>query len=81
MIRLDSQFQKGANVYGEFRKMESYAYTKNEKNFKKISAFLNVSRDLLNRQHPDLLVKMIKAAEEDKMLEVHHFGMEMQDRF
>jgi len=48
---------------------------------KKISSFLNVTRDLLYQQHPELLMKMIEAAEEDKMLEVHHFGMQMTDRF
>jgi len=62
-------------------KMESDAYTKNERNLKKISVFLNVSEDLLYRQDPDLLMKMIEAADDDKMIEVHHFGMEMKDRF
>ena len=61
--------------------MQSDAYTKNENNFKIISAFLNVSKDLLNRQDPDLLMKMIEAAEGDKMIEVHHLGMEMKGRF
>ena len=56
-------------------------YTKKENNFKIISAFLNVSTDLLNRQDPNLLMKMIEAAEEDKMIEVHHLGMEMKGRF
>lgn len=48
--------------------------TKNEKNFKKISAFLSVSKDLLNRQHRDLLMKIIKVAENERKLlaqEIH----------
>ena len=61
--------------------MESYTNTKNEKNFKKISAFLNVSEDLLNRQDPNLLMKMIDAADDDQMIALHHFGMEMKGRF
>jgi hypothetical protein len=61
--------------------METYTYTKKERIFKKISIFLNVSKDLLNRQDPNLLMKMIEAADDDKMIEVHHFGMEMKDRF
>ena len=61
--------------------MEPYANKKSEKNFKKISAFLNVSEDLLNRQDPSLLMKMIDAADEDRMFAVHHFGMEMKGRF
>jgi hypothetical protein len=62
-------------------KMESYTNTKNERNFKKISAFLNVSKDLLNRQDPRLLMKMIDAADDDQMIAVHHFGMEIKGRF
>jgi hypothetical protein len=61
--------------------MEFYTYTKNKRNFKKISVFLNVSEDLLKQQHPNLLMKMLEAAGADKMIEVHHFGMEMKDRF
>jgi len=61
--------------------MESYVNTKNEKNLKKISAFLNVSEELLHRQDPDLLMKMVKAADDDQMVAVHHFGMEMKGRF
>ena len=61
--------------------MESYTNENHEKNFKKISAFLNVSEDLLNRQDPDLLMKMIDAADDDRMFAVHHFGMEMKGRF
>ena len=61
--------------------MKSYTKINNEKNFKKISAFLNVSEDLLNRQDPNLLMKMIDAADEDRMFAVHHFGMEMKGRF
>lgn len=61
--------------------MKSDAYAINEKSLKKIAAFLNVSIDLLNRQHPDLLVKMVEAADNDKVIIVHHLGMEMKDRF
>ena len=61
--------------------MQSDAYTNKEKNFKIISAFLNVSKDLLNRQDPNLLMKMVEAADEDKMIEIHHLGMEMKGRF
>lgn len=61
--------------------MESYTKTNNEKTFKKISAFLNVPEDLLNRQDPGLLMKMIDAADDDQMIAVHHFGMEMKGRF
>lgn len=61
--------------------MESYTDTKNEKNFKKISAFLNVPEDLLNRQDPNLLMKMIDAANDDQMIAVHHYGMEIKGRF
>jgi len=66
---------------GVSKKMESNNYTKNEKSFNKIAAFLNVSKDLLNRQHPDLLTKIIEAADNDDMINVHHLGMEMKDRF
>ena len=67
---------------GEGRgKMKSYTNKKNEKNFKKISDFLNVTEDLLNRQDPALLMKMIDAADEDRMFAVHHLGMEMKGRF
>ena len=52
--------------------MASFIYTEKERNFKKISEFLNVSENLLNQQDPNLIMKMI---------EVHHFGMEMKDRF
>ncbi|MGD2098303.1 MAG: hypothetical protein PVG35_12020 [Desulfobacterales bacterium] len=61
--------------------MASFTYTKKERTFKKISAFLNVSENLLNRQDPNLLMKMIDAADDDQMLAVHHFGMEMKGRF
>lgn len=61
--------------------MASFTYTKKERSFQKISAFLNVSEDLLNRQDPNLVMKMIKAADDDEMFEVHRFGMEMKDRF
>ena len=61
--------------------MESYTKTNNEETFKKISAFLNVPEDLLNRQDPSLLTKMIDAADDDQMIAVHHFGMEMKGRF
>jgi hypothetical protein len=61
--------------------MESYTDKKNEKNSKKISAFLNVSEDLLNCQDPGLIMKMIDAADDDRMFAVHHFGMEMKGRF
>jgi hypothetical protein len=62
-------------------KMESYTNIKNERNFKKISAFLNVPEELLNRQNPNLLMKMIDAADDDHMIAVHHLGMEMKGRF
>jgi hypothetical protein len=61
--------------------MAPFTYTKKERSFKKISAFLNVSEDLLNQQDSDLITKMIKAADDDEMLEVHRFGMEMKGRF
>jgi hypothetical protein len=61
--------------------MASFTHTKKERSFKKISVFLNVSEDLLNQQDPKLLFKMIEAADDDKMFEVHQFGMEMKDRF
>jgi hypothetical protein len=61
--------------------MELHTHIKNEKNFKKISLFLDVSKELLDRQDRNLLMKMIKAADDDKMIEVHHLGMEMKDRF
>jgi hypothetical protein len=56
--------------------MASFTYSKKERNFKKIAAFLNVSQNLLNRQSPNLIMKMIEAADDDKMIEVHHFGMD-----
>lgn len=61
--------------------MASFAYTKKERSFKRISTFLNVSEDLLNQQDPNLIMKMIKAADGDEMFEVHRFGMEMKGRF
>ena len=61
--------------------MASFTYTKKERNFKKISAFFNVSENLLNQQDPNSITKMIDAADDDKMIEVHHFGMEMKNRF
>jgi hypothetical protein len=61
--------------------MASFTYTKKERSFKKISAFLNVSEDLLNQQDSNLILKMIEAADDDEMFEVHRFGMEMKGRF
>jgi hypothetical protein len=61
--------------------MALFTYTKEERSFKKISAFLNVSENLLNQQDPNLIMKMIKAADEDEMFDVHRFGMEMTGRF
>jgi hypothetical protein len=55
--------------------MASFTYTKKERNFKKISAFLNVSENLLNQQDPNLITKMIDAADDDKMIEVHHYQL------
>jgi hypothetical protein len=68
--------------FSEWRiKMEPYTNKKNEINFMKISAFLNVSEELLNCQAPDLLMKMLDAADDDRMFAVHQFGMEMKGRF
>ena len=61
--------------------MASVTYTKKERSLKKISTFLNVSETLLSQQHPELISKMIEAADDDKMFEVHQFGMEMIGRF
>jgi hypothetical protein len=61
--------------------MEIDSNTKNKRNFKKISAFLNVSKNLLSQQDPNLIIKLIDAADQDKMIEVHHLGMEMKGRF
>jgi hypothetical protein len=61
--------------------MEMDAGPKNERNFNKISAFLNVSKNLLNQQDPNLILKMIEAACEDEMTKVHHLEMEMKGRF
>jgi hypothetical protein len=61
--------------------MEVFTHTNKERSFNKISAFLNVSEDLLNRQDPELVLKMIEAADDDNMFEVHQFGMEMTGRF
>jgi hypothetical protein len=81
MKRGSIECDKAATVWRMENKMESYTNTKNEKNFKKISAFLNVSQDVLNRQDPNLLMKMIDAADDDQMIAVHHYGMEMKGRF
>jgi hypothetical protein len=61
--------------------MASFAHTNKERSYKKISSFLNVSEDLLSEQNPELVLKMIEAAENDNMFEVHQFGMEMTGRF
>jgi hypothetical protein len=61
--------------------MASFPHTNKKRSFKKISAFLNVSEDLINQQDPGLILKMIEAADGDKMFEVHQFGMEMTGRF
>jgi hypothetical protein len=61
--------------------MEFDTHLKTERNFKKISAFLNVPTKLLSQQHPNLIMKMIEAADEDNMIEIHHLGMEMKGRF
>jgi hypothetical protein len=57
--------------------MALFTHTKKERSFKKVSAFLNVTEDLLNQQDPNLIMKMIKAADDDEMFDVHRFGMEM----
>lgn len=61
--------------------MASFTYSNKERCFKKISAFLIVSEDLLNQQDSNLILKMFKAANVDEMFEVHRFGMEMKGRF
>jgi hypothetical protein len=61
--------------------MKAHHHIKSEKNLEKIAVFLNLSKELLKRQDPDLLMKMIEAAGDDKMIEVNHFGMELKDRF
>jgi hypothetical protein len=61
--------------------MASFIHINKERNFKKISSFLNVSEDLLNQQDSNLILKMIEAADDDEMFEVHRFGMEMKGRF
>jgi len=61
--------------------MASFTYSNKERCFKKVSAFLNVTEDLLDQQDPNLIVKMIRAADDDEMFDVHRFGMEMKGRF
>jgi hypothetical protein len=61
--------------------MESFTHTNRERSLNKISEFLNVSEDLLYQQSPELMSKMIEAADDDKMFEVHQFGLEMTGRF
>jgi hypothetical protein len=63
------------------KEMETDMFEENEKALKKVSEFLNVSKDLLKQQDSNLIMKMIEAAAADKMIDVHHFGMEMKDRF
>lgn len=61
--------------------MDTYTRTKNEKNIRKICSFLSVPETLLKRQDPDLLMKMIDAADDDQMFAVHHLGLDMKGRF
>ena len=45
-----------------------------EKALKIISEFLNISEDTLLSQPIDLLSKMVDAAKEDEMMELHNLG-------
>lgn len=43
-------------------------------NLKKIAEFLNVPESTLEAQPLDLIVKMVKAVEDEDMFELHHLG-------